>query len=132
MELEYSDSIVCNNRAYLGWKYTKMNDTLAQQRFQGTLPTGIRDIDTESHLWTSTMNPREYVCSPMVTSRGRNDMTCKPDEFYQGYDNFNGRSLSDYLLIPCKENTFRNHIECDSDKCCSIRHQLFCNMTKRK
>ena len=130
--MDSSDHILCNNRAFLGWKYSRDNDLILQQRFQGTLPTSIRDIELESHLFKDTMNPKQVLCTPMINSRGGNYKVCKPDTVCSGYQCFKPVAMRDYLVIPCTENTFKNHVECDDSKYCTIRHQLFMNNTKRK
>lgn len=38
---------------------------------------------------------------------------------------------NEFLIPFCNKNTYKNHIVCDDDKCCSKSHQLFMNITKR-
>ncbi len=40
--------------------------------------------------------------------------------------------LQNWLLVPCLETTHKNYLKCDDNKCCSIKHQMFKNQTRRK
>ena len=133
--LEMSDNIICNNMKYYDF-YGKKKDDLAfcwQMHNCNRLPEKV--INDETMLWrghkekncdlgymkTRGGNIKEYLCKEMKKPMGP-----------AGYDNYNAQSLQDYLLVPCKQNTFKNYINCDDKKCCSIRHQMFMNHTKRK
>jgi hypothetical protein len=46
--------------------------------------------------------------------------------------NIGSNSLNgEFVLQPCKNNTWKNYQTCDSMKCCSKKHQMFDNWTKR-
>ncbi len=133
MEYEQSDHISCNTRAYLGWNHTRMNDEIFLRNIRGTGQSRIRDVEEESKLQKEIFKSKEYLCTPMINQRGGNAMPCAGDDrLKQGYNNFTAYHLSEYLMVPCKKNTFRNFVDCDEDRCCSVSHQLFNNMTKRK
>ena len=90
------------------------------------------DIQTDSKLYSSQ---NDYDCVLLAKTRGGNakDNNCTLDDrSYIGYDNFNSYSLQEYLLVPCKQSTYRNEHTCDITKCCSAKHQLFNNITKGK
>lgn len=130
LDIEKSDSMICNNRTELAFKYNRMNERLAMQQFRGTLPVEVRSIDGESAYWRG-MSTRTY-CNDLINSRGTNaNKPCIDKTPCSGYDCYTPFHLSDFTLIPCKENTFRNFIDCDDSKCCSVHHQLFMNLTKR-
>lgn len=133
MEAHNSDVISCNTRALLGFQHTKMNDAILMQRFRSTAPNKLRDVEAEHRLQKEIFKAKEYTCTPMIQARGGNAIACTDDSMLrQGYKNYTPYNMSEYLLVPCKENTFRNFVDCDEDRCCSVHHQLFDNMTKRK
>lgn len=128
--LQMSDAILCNNMKHLNF-YEKKKDDLAfcWQMHNCSLPEE-KVVDNETRLWRGK---KEADCSVgYFTVRGGNAKPCNTAPYGPaGYDNYTSESLQDYLLIPCKQNTFRNYIRCDDKKCCSIRHQMFMNHTKR-
>jgi hypothetical protein len=133
MEAQQSVTISCNTRALLGFQHTKFNDAMLMQRFMSTAPTQIREVDEELKLQKEIYRAKEYLCTPMIQARGGNALACTDDSMLkQGYQNYSPYHMSEFLLIPCKQNTYRNYVDCDEDKCCSIQHQMFNNMTKRK
>jgi hypothetical protein len=135
--LDQSDDIRCNNINFLRFKDKKQNDTMFCMRMNGcTVPKEPKNIDNESKLWRGS---RGANCSlPYYLTRGGNSKKCPTPvtetrkDAIVGYDNFESAySLNNYLMVPCKQNTFRNYVQCDNEKCCSIRHQLFMNVTRR-
>lgn len=132
-DLEKSDIMVCNTKANLTWKHKKENDMIFFKQMGGTVPTKIRNVEAEFFLKTCDNNPRKYVCNDNINTRGGNAIVSCPDlSICQGYNCFTDNHMGEYLMIPCKTNTYRNYIECDNDKCCSVHHQMFDNMTKRR
>jgi hypothetical protein len=86
-------------------------------------------VDVESRLWKKE---KGAMCGDIMNTRAGNAKECRPLDNMAGYDNINSvPSMNEYLMVPCRVNTFRNHLECDQNKCCSVRHQLFMNHTKR-
>lgn len=130
-----SDDIHCNNMRYYNF-YSKLKDDRAFcHQMQNCYLPQEKVIDDETKLWRKQ---KGQDCSiGYHITRGGNSKTpsCKPVMNKvlgpAGYDNYTSESLSEYLMIPCKQNTFRNHLACDNNKCCSVRHQLFMNQTKR-
>jgi hypothetical protein len=132
MELVASDNMICNTRAHNTYKHARENDGVFLQRMNNTQATSIRDLDLEHRLRIATQDPRKYVCSDAIKTRGLNASRCGDNKpFCQGWSCYTNYHLDEFLLTPCKTNTWRNHIECDEDKCCSVHHQMFMNHTKR-
>lgn len=133
-DLAKSDDILCNNMRYHDFYEKKKNDLAFCWQMQGCVLPQEKVVDKETRLWRGN---KEADCSlDLYKTRAGNSKVpnCGPVQPFpmaQGYDNYNNESLKDYLLIPCMQNTFRNHLSCDDKKCCSVRHQLFMNMTKR-
>jgi len=125
-----SDSMICNTKAHNTFQHKKQNDLIFYNAISDKIGIPMRDVDSELLLWKGR-DPRECSLTSSVTSRGGNAKTCDTN-ICQGYTCFQPAYLDEFLLEPCKENTFRNHIVCDETKCCSLRHQLFMNITKRR
>lgn len=137
--INISDEILCTYLKYLNHKERKANEEFMLRQFS-YCTIQDRDIDKESMFWlkqsendcrvlthkTRGGNAKSEICSTPNASG------TKVPEVKAGYDNFTSKSLEEYLLIPCKMNTYRNYVSCDVGKCCSIRHQLFMNQTKKK
>ena len=128
--LQQSDTMICNTKAFATFYNKKQNDLAFYYGVFNTVPTPWLDIDIDSKLKVSGRDPRECVLSRATMTRGGNAVTCLPERTPCTPERvWNTR---DFLMDPCRENTFRNHVVCDAEKCCSMRHQLFMNMTKRK
>lgn len=130
--IDKSDSMICNTKALMTFNHKKENDILFYNQMGNVQPTQLRDFDAEYELFTNTMNPRLYTCNPYVDARGGNAFQAPERTMCQGYQCYNSYHMQENLLVPCKENTFQNYVDCDNDKCCSVRHQLFMNVTKRR
>lgn len=128
---QQSDAMICNTRANNVYKHALENDALFLQRMNNSMPTRLRDFDREFDMMSASMNPRKYTCTDSIMSRGANVTTCNKQTFGVGWDAYTPYHLNDYLLVPCKDNTWVNHIECDDDKCCSVKHQMYMNHTRR-
>lgn len=128
-DFEKSDIMICNNVL----ERRCMNDTAQYRAFLQQLgktqPVTLRDVDRETGFLQG-QSTRTF-CNEATNTRGGNAVPCK-DSACIGYKCYTPYHMHDWLLTPCVDNTFRNHIECDDDKCCSIRHQMFMNITKRK
>lgn len=132
MSLEASDNMVCNTRAHNLYKHARENDGIFLQRMNNPQPTGLRDIVLDNDLRKKSLNPRLYTCNDWITKRGMNASGCEASKpMCQGWSCYTAYNLNDFLLTPCKTNTWRNHIACDDDKCCSVHHQMYMNMTRR-
>jgi hypothetical protein len=130
LDIEKYDIMMCNTKANMTFQHKKENDNIFFQVMGNTQPTQVRDVGREFMIQNSRQS-RQYICTPSIDTRGGNSVSCAPGEMYQGYANYNNYAMADYLMTPCKTNTFKNHVSCDEDKCCSVHHQLFNNMTKR-
>jgi hypothetical protein len=131
LNIEKSDHIICNKKASQTFQHKKYNDKLFFQQMGNVQPTMLKNVAREHELLKASQNPRLYTCTEDIMSRGGNAEVCEGTDICQGYKCYTQYHLNEYLLIPCKTNTFRNHIECDNDKCCSVHHQMFMNLTKR-
>jgi hypothetical protein len=127
-----SDDILCNNMRYYNF-YAKLKDDRAFcHQMQNCYLPSQKEIDAETKLWRGKKGMDCSIGYHLTRAGNSKTPSCKPPyKSYAGYDNYNNESLEEYLMIPCKQNTFRNYVACDNNKCCSIRHQLFMNNTKR-
>lgn len=130
-DIDKSDTIVCHTRAQSMYNYRKYNDAIFFQRFANTQPTRSKNFATEYTLHTSE-NPNIYICNDAINSRGGNAIPCQNARLCPGFKCFTEYHMDEYLLTPCKTNTWKNHVECDNSKCCSVHHQMYDNWTKRK
>jgi hypothetical protein len=129
-KLEQSDAMICNTKAYATFYHKKQNDLSFYQSVFNSTPKPWLDIDTDTLLKMGGRDPRECLLSPAMLSRGGNAVSCRPERLPCGPERF--KDTRDFLLDPCPDNTYRNHVVCDAEKCCSVRHQTFMNVTKRK
>ncbi len=127
-----SDSVQCNNHAYSVFKHKQENDSIFINNMTKVLPHCVRPIDDESKLWAGSQSTRIYTCTQDMMIRGGNAPNIPPPCLKAGYKTWPSRHPNDFLLYPCETNTWRNYIDCDASKCCSIHHQMFDNVTKRK
>lgn len=127
-DLEKSDKMMCNTKANNMYKYLKENDALFLQSMRNSQPVHIRDVGREF----SQIDPKLYICNDVINTRGGNAVFCEADKLAPGYNNYTKYHMNEYLLVPCKENTWKNHVQCDNNKCCSVQHQMYDNLTKRK
>lgn len=126
-----SDSMMCSSYADLVFHHKKDNDGIFLNHMTTTVPLCVRSVCDEYYLWTDSLNSRKYECTSAIMTRGGN-YTCKEKNIMTGYNAFPNKVPNDFLLVPCPSNTFRNHVDCDENKCCSVNHQLFNNWTKRR
>lgn len=132
LNIEKSDHIICNKKSNRAFEAKKMNDILFYHQLGNTQPVALKNTDNEFKLKTAALNPRLYKCTDQVLTRGGNSATCQDASICQGYKCYSQYHMNDYLLIPCQTNTFQNYIDCDDNKCCSVHHQMFMNITKRR
>ncbi len=126
-QFEKSDHMICNNYAALTFQHKYDNDTIFINQISKGAPRCIRPLDDESRLWIS-QNPRMCDWDTLRMLQNKKENT----PIKAGYDAYPDVNKNDFLMIPCKQNTFKNHIECDDNKCCSVNHQLFENITRRR
>lgn len=130
--LDKSDHMICNTKSARTFKHRKENDLMFYAQVNNAYGPPSRNMEHEFSILTGT-DPRVCTLTPHIASRGGNLVSKCPDQlFCQGYSCFTPYYMPDYLMIPCTENTFRNYVVCDENKCCSLRHQMFMNLTKRK
>ena len=132
MEVDYSllttsDAILCNNIEFLQFKHKKETDLNFMNSFKVSTPCGIRDVSKEYKLWTETFGTKVATCDEIIMTRGGNNHGYNGD-FQPDVNN----KACEYLMNPCQKNTFRNHLVEDTEKVCSLRHQMFNNNTKRR
>lgn len=134
--LKRSDDVICNNNSLYEFNQQKKNDLMMCWAMNGCILPENKNIDAETKLWRSGNGSECLLELYKVRGGNSKDMRCnrlKPQYTVKaGYDNYSGGELKDYLMVPCKVNNFRNHLDTDSFKTCSIRHQLFMNNTSRK
>jgi len=125
-----SDAILCNNLRYHDYLHKKGNDRAFCWQMNACYLPAKKPVDVETRLWKKE---KGAMCGDIMNVRAGNARDCQPTpKTTVGYDNMaSPMSMNDYLMVPCRENTFRNHLECDTKKCCSVRHQMFMNHTKR-
>ena len=125
-----SDAILCNNLTYHDYLHRRGNDRAFCWQMNACFLPAKKPVDVESRLWKKE---KGAMCGDIMNTRAGNAKDCWPPlDNMAGYDNINSvPSMNEYLMVPCRVNTFRNHLECDQNKCCSVRHQLFMNHTKR-
>ena len=127
-DLAKSDHMLCTNSAYLHYKDKKANDGLFVQQMSRSRNMCLKDIDRESDF-LKMESSRIATSFPMLPTRGGN-VGC---ELYRPcpkiYTNYN---LSDFLLVPCPKNTYKNYLVFDDKKMCSKSHQALNNWTKRR
>jgi len=121
-----SDSIIVSNYAYLTFEDKKRNDQMFLNFVGSTNQECVRDITKESSILIA---PSSRVSSCLDATRGGNASSLS---LKAGYDAWPGKNMNDFLMVPCEQNTWRNHIESDADKSCSVRHQMFMNLTKKR
>lgn len=73
-------------------------------------------------LYDALESNRQLLCSVDIEDRGGNNVVPQKADL---------RSPG-FLVQPCPNNTFMNHLVCDENKCCSKQHQLFNNWTNPK
>lgn len=131
--IDVSDRILCTDITYWNYEVNKNNESILQRQFQHSALCN-KDVNKETLL---LLKHRERDCQVITqNTRGGNakSQICDTSSYSipVGYDNFSSTSLAEYLVIPCKQNTYRNYLGCNATDCCSIRHQLFWNHTKKK
>jgi hypothetical protein len=125
--LEQSDAILCRNVENLQFQHKKETDGSFMNAFFPSVPCGIRDIREEYKLWTETFGTRPATCDENIMTRGGNN-----HGYYGGFNPDILNKNCELLLDPCSQNTFKNYLVGDDKKICSLKHQTFNNITKRR
>ena len=129
--LDSSDFMLATNIYELQFKDKRQNDLSYIYQMSRTQPRCLIDRGNELAFLSDNYKNKNANCSECVLDRGGNmptnsiDRPCPKPEYTKFY-------LNEFLLVPCPKPTYKNYIVCDEDKCCSKRHQLFKNITKRK
>lgn len=134
--LAKSDYMLYNQIADLQFKDKRTNDLTYMYQMSGTRKSCFMNRDIETSMMKDIYRNKLPFCNPCVATRGGNHPGCEiqrscPKPEYSKY------YLNDFLLVPCPKPTYKNYVVCGdeidgSTKCCSKRHQLFKNWTKRK
>jgi hypothetical protein len=127
-----SDSIVCNSWLDNNYKFKSFNDRLFLQQMMQTPPSELKKIDLETDLLTTQHKGKQYTCNRGTETRGDNARNCEYLQLVEEFGRYTRYNMQGYLLLPCSIPNYRNHLICGSKECCSNRHQIFDNMTKRK
>jgi hypothetical protein len=125
--LQQSDAMLCMNIEYLQFKHKKETDMGIMNSFYPSVPCGIRNVGEEYKLWTETFGTKVASCDEQIMTRGGNN-----HGYHGGFNPDIKNKNCEFLLDPCPTNTFQNYLVGDDKKICSLRHQTFNNITKRR
>ena len=134
MDQERSDYMIYTKIAELQLKDKRINDISYIYQMSRTIPRCLIDRGDELFLFKDIYKNKTPFCNNCTDTRGGNYPGCEPQrncpkpEYTQYY-------MNEFLLTPCPKPTHKNYLVCDQTncgKCCSKRHQLFGNITKRK
>lgn len=130
--LQQSDLILCQNIENLQFTHKRENDMSYMLPMSRPLNNQIRDVKQEHTMWTQTFGTRVATCTDATLTRGGNNPIPAPrNNLCAGYECFAPAYTKNFMMVPCKENTFKNYLVEDHKKICTTSHQLFNNMTKR-
>lgn len=130
--MQQSDDVLCHNIQNLQFAHKRENDVAYMLHLSKPLNNQIRDVKSEYNLWTQTFATRVATCTDdIVTRGGNNKIPPVQNNLCSGYECFTKPYTSEYMMLPCKQNTFKNYLVHDDKKICTSTHQLFNNMTKR-
>ena len=128
-----SDEFLCYHIQNLQFKHKTENDKAFMHAFPWSLPHVVRDVDCEFKLLTESYGTRKASCDDAIRTRGYNVTKPLTDgKKCVGYDCFDKKYSCDFLLDPCQTTGPPTHLVQDEKKICSMRHQLFNNVTKRR
>lgn len=125
--LQQSDAMLCRNVENLQFKHKRETDVSLMNTFRPAVPCRIRDVQQEYKLWTETFGTRPATCDEMIMTRGGNN-----HGYHGGFNPELKNKNCEFLMDPCSQNTFKNHLVEDDVKTCTLRHQMFNNITKRR
>lgn len=121
--MEQSDYILYHNISDLQFKDKRTNDLFFKYQMSQSLPRCFIDREKEHQFWLDNYKSKIPTCNDLNNC---NKEPLRPCPEYSKY------FLNEFLLFPCPKPTHKNYLVCDKEKCCSQRHQLFKNITKRK
>ena len=126
-----SDVMMYRRIAELQFKDKRTNDLQFIYQMSRTSPRCLIDRGTELSFFKDIYKNKTPFCNGCTETRGGNYPGCEPQrpcpkpEYSRYY-------MNEFLLTPCPKPTYKNYLVCDETECCSKRHQLFSNITKRK
>lgn len=130
--MQQSDDMQCNNIEYLQFSHKRENELMFMAPLSKPLNNQIRNVTSEYDMWTQTFTSRVPTCTEAIAFRGGNNrIPIAPNKLCAGFSCFGDAYTQEYVVVPCKKNTFKNYVVEDDKKICSSSHQLFNNMTKR-
>lgn len=132
--IERSDFLMYNKIIELQFKDKKQNDLSFIYQMSSPAPRCMIDRGDELKFFKEIYKNKIPFCNQCTADRGGNHPGCEiqrscPKPEYSRY------YMNEFLLTPCPKPTYKNYVVCDQTecgKCCSKRHQLFNNVTKRK
>lgn len=133
-DIDKSDYMLYTNIADTQFKEMRQNDKAFIYQMSQTAPRCTMDRGREFSLWADNYKTRTPFCNGCTATRGGNHPSCPPDRSCP-HPEYSRQYMGDFLLVPCPKPTHRNWLVCeqgDTGRCCSKRHQLFKNVTKRK
>lgn len=119
--LELEDKLVCDNYRLLDNAYKKNNSVLNEEYLYVPCyyKQNKRFVDENNVLFPQSSR----LCDKeVVLYRGQNNVIPQTTSFKK----------TEFLIPHCDCDSYQNWVICDREKCCSKRHQLFMNMTKRQ
>ena len=128
MESQQSDYMLYTNIADVQFAHKRANDLSFIYQMSRPAPRCMMNRDIESKF---QIKGYRTMCNPCTERRGGNAVACGSDRScpHPEYSRF---YMNEFLMVPCPHPTHKNSIVCSEDSCCSKRHQLFKNITKRK
>ena len=143
--LDKSDHMLYTNISELQFKDKRTNDLQYIYQMSQSINNCRIDRGDELKLFKDIYENKVAICNSCTDTRGGNYVGCEPslpcytyNNAYKEIQNLETRPeyskyyLNEFLLTPCPKPTYKNYIVCGEDRCCSKRHQLFNNMTKRR
>lgn len=145
-DLDKSDYMLHTNIAETQFKEMRQNDKAFIYQMSRTAPRCSMDRGREFSLWADNYKTKTPFCNGCTATRGGNHSKqgCLPSRSCP-HPEYSRQYMGEFLLVPCPKPTHKNYIVCERDenfsnnselrdcgKCCSKRHQLFKNVTKRK
>lgn len=117
-----SDRSMCSFVRDLSRKHQEENDHFARLWFR---PNELMANMYASHdmlYFDNDRAMRKGLCEKSIVQGHGGNSTGKPSA-----------TNEKFLVHPCanKKQKFVNYIDCNKDQCCTIRHELFGNLTKR-
>jgi hypothetical protein len=129
--IDKSTFMLYNTISELQFADKKRNDLAFLYQMGQTVPRCLMDRGKEHGLFLDHYRTKMPLCNECIENRGGNELGCEPVRSCP-HPEYSKYYMNEFLLVPCPKPTYRNHGVCGEEKCCSKRHQLFKNWTKRK